>query len=257
MRLKKIFGVTTLILVLGLSGCNKNEENKKELNISAASSLKEVMVVIEEKYNKVSKDIELVINYGGSGSLQKQIEQGAPCDVFISAGKSQMEELSKKGILLEDTYKDLLKNNLVLISKKNSDIDNIEDLASNSVKHIGVGEFKSVPAGKYTEEVLKNTNLYNEINDKLVFAKDVKEVLTWTKTGNTEAGFVYYSDTINNNEIKIIEKISPKLHSDIIYPISVIKDSKNKDEAIKFEEFLLSDEGQNVFKEFGYEKINN
>ncbi len=95
-------------------------------------------------------------------------------------------------------------------------------------------------------------NLKEEINDKLVFAKDVKEVLAWTKSSNADVGFVYYSDELNSKDIKLIETISEDTHSPIIYPVAVIKDSKKADEARMFEEFLLSDKGQVILKEFGY-----
>lgn len=130
--MKKIFIIWGVIvsLTLSLVGCSKpkaESENSKqtskvELNISAAASLKEAMAKIEEEYSKDNKNVKLVINYGSSGSLQKQIEQGAPCDVFISAGKKQMNALDDGNLLVEGTYKDLVKNDLVLITNKDSNI---------------------------------------------------------------------------------------------------------------------------------------
>lgn len=260
--MKKIFIIWGVIvsLTLSLVGCSKpkvESENSKqtskvELNISAAASLKEAMAKIGEEYSKDNKNVKLVINYGSSGSLQKQIEQGAPCDVFISAGKKQMDALNDGNLLLEGRYKDLVKNDLVLIANKDSNIKNIDDLNTNKVKHVAIGEPDSVPAGKYADEVLTNLNIKSLINDKLVFAKDVKEVLAWTQSKNAEVGFVYYSDALNSKDIKIIETTKEDTHSPIIYPIAVIKDSKEVDEAKKFEEFLLSDKGQDILKDFGY-----
>ncbi|SCH72659.1 MULTISPECIES: molybdate ABC transporter substrate-binding protein [unclassified Romboutsia] len=264
MKLKKSIGLlfVSLCLSLGLVGCNNsgssNLSNSKqliELNISAAASLKEVMEKIEEEYININENVKLVVNYGSSGSLQSQIEEGAPCDVFISAGQKQMKALDDKGLLLEGTYKDLLENDLVLISSKSSDINSIDDLTTNKVKHIAVGEPESVPAGKYADEVLINLELKDKVSDKLVFAKDVKEVLAWTQSENAEVGFVYYSDAINSDKIKIVETTSDTSHTAIIYPIAVIKDSKEQEEARDFEEFLLSEQGQSIFKEFGYKSI--
>ena len=260
MKFKNIATILTLSLItsLGIVGCNSSDTKNKdsesqeavELNISAAASLKEAMEKIEEEYKKVNENVTLVVNYGASGSLQQQIEQGAPCDVFISAGQKQMKALDEASLLLEGTYKDLLENDLVLIASKDSDVSNLDDLITNKVKHIAVGEPSSVPAGKYADEVLVNLDLKDKIKDKLVFAKDVKEVLAWTQSGNAEVGFVYYSDTINTDNIKIVETTPSTSHSAIVYPIAVIKESKKPEAAKEFEDFLLSTDGQAILKDF-------
>lgn len=265
MKFKNIATILTLSLItsLGIVGCNSSDTKNKdsesqeavELNISAAASLKEAMAKIEEEYKKVNENVTLVVNYGASGSLQQQIEQGAPCDVFISAGQKQMKALDEASLLLEGTYKDLLENDLVLIAPKDSDVSNLDDLITNKVKHIAVGEPSSVPAGKYADEVLVNLDLKDKIKDKLVFAKDVKEVLAWTQSGNAEVGFVYYSDTINTDNIKIVETTPSTSHSAIVYPIAVIKESKKPEAAKEFEDFLLSTVGQAILKDFGYKSV--
>ena len=266
MKLRGKLGILGLVTILSLSmvACStKSDDQVKkgdntqiaktvELNISAASSLKEAMAALEKEYKKDNKDIDLTVNFGASGSLQQQIEQGAPCDVFISAGKKQMDALEKGELLLQDTYKDLVKNDLVLISPKDSEITSIDDLTTNKVAHIGLGEPNSVPAGKYADEVLTNLNIKDSLKDKLVFAKDVKEVLAWTQSKNTDVGFVYYSDTINTDGIKIVKKISEDTHSPITYPVAVIKDSKKSEEAKSFEKFLLSDKAQEILTNYGY-----
>ena len=103
--------------------------------------------------------------------------------------------------------------------------------------------------------IYKEMGLKDKLKDKLVFAKDVKEVLAWVQSGNADVGFVYFSDTVNNDKIKVVEKTDEKTHSPITYPVSVIKASKNVDAAKKFEEFLLSESGQKIFEEFGYKKV--
>lgn len=265
--MKKIVIVIGLAIVITYSiiGCSKIQEKEKgskndkteivEVNVSAAASLKEAMIKLEEEYKKINRNIKLIVNYGGSGSLQRQIEQGAPCDIFVSAGKKQMEDLKNEGLLLNDTYKNLVENELVIIVPKESKLTSVEDLRNNKVKHIAVGEANSVPVGKYTDEVLTNLKIKDYVEDKLVFAKDVKEVLVWTASKNAEIGFVYYTDTLNNDKIKIIEKVSKEHHSPIIYPVGVIKESKKIQEAKEFEEFLLSEKGQDILKEFGYQSI--
>ena len=249
-----------------LVGCGKNgnkndtttEENKTpvELNISAAASLKEVMADLETEYNKSNENVTLVVNYGSSGSLQQQIEQGAPCDLFISAGQKQMNTLKEKGLLLDDTIKDLVENSLVLVEANGVDITSFDDLKSDKVKHIAGGEPESVPAGKYADEVLTNTGIKDSVSDKLVFAKDVKEVLAWVASGNADVGFVYLSDALSSDSVKIVENVDEvNEHSSITYPLSVIKDSNNIDEAKKFEDFLFTDAAQKIFEKYGYKSV--
>lgn len=237
------------------SAGSKNDKTNVELTISAAASLKEAMADIETEYSKSHPDVKLTFNFGASGSLQKQIEQGAPSDIFISAGQSQMKALKDEGLLLDDTDKDLVKNQLVLVGPENTELTGIADITGDKVKHIAVGEPSSVPAGKYADEVLTNMNLKDTVSDKLTFAKDVKEVLAWTVSGNTEAGFVYKSDALSSDKAKIIETVPEDLHSPITYPVSVIKDSKNADAAKEFEDFLFNDQSKTIFEKYGYDMV--
>ena len=268
--MKKFTKILSLLLtsslVLSSVGCSSTskdsnndstDDNKTpvELTISAAASLKEAMSELEPLFTEKNPNISLTFNFGASGSLQQQIEQGAPCDLFISAGKKQMTALADKDLLVSDTNKDLVKNRLVLISTDNTEVTTLDDLTTDKVKTIAVGEPSSVPAGKYADEVLENLKIKSEIESKLVFAKDVKEVLAWSTSENADVGFVYLSDALNNDTAKIIETIPEDLHSPITYPLAVIKDSKNVDAAKAFEDFLFSDQAQQVFEKYGYNKV--
>lgn len=229
-----------------------SSEPAVELNISAAASLKEAMGDIEAEYKKVKPNVTLSVNFGASGSLQQQIEQGAPCDIFISAGQSQMEALDSESLLLENTKKDLVKNDLVMVGPKNTTLTGLSDLTTDKVKKIAVGEPKSVPAGQYADEVFQNLGIKDKISPKLVFAKDVKEVLAWSISGNADVGFVYKSDALSSGDAKIIATIPEDEHSPITYPIGVIKASKNQDAAKAFEDFLYTDTCKNIFEKYGY-----
>ena len=251
------------LLLVGCSTKNRSEtstdESKTlELNISAAASLKEVMADLESAYKAVDDNVTLVVNYGSSGSLQQQIEQGAPCDLFISAGQKQMNTLKKEGLLVDDTTKNLVENELVLVAANGVEVDDFNDLKSDKITHIAVGEPESVPAGKYADEVLVNTGIKYSISEKLVFAKDVKEVLAWVASGNADVGFVYLSDALSNDNVDIVENVDEvKEHSSITYPVSVVKDSDNVEEAKKFEDFLFTDEAQKIFEKYGYKSAQS
>lgn len=254
----KKFNAILSIMTLSffITGCNfsKTESSSKTVNltISAAASLQESMEEIKVNFEKEHPNITLTLNYGSSGSLQKQIEQGAPSDLFISAGQTQMNSLEDENLILTDSKKDLLKNELVLITSSNNDITSISDLSTDKVMHIAMGEPTSVPAGSYAKESLNNLNLYDSLSSKLVFAKDVKEVLSWVSTQNAEVGFVYKSDTIGNNTVKIVEPISESYHSPIIYPIGIVKSTSNMEDTKEFYNYLFTEECQKIFEKYGY-----
>jgi molybdate transport system substrate-binding protein len=270
--MKKKFTISTLIILMLsvlIIGCGaqkaasslqkentttetKLAESPVELNISAAASLKEAMTDIQTEFKKIKPNTTLTVNFGASGSLQQQIEQGAPCDIFISAGQSQMKALSDKSLLLDNTKKDLVKNDLVLVGPKDTTLISVSDLTSDKVKKIAIGEPKSVPAGMYADEVFTKLGIKDAVSSKLVFAKDVKEVLAWSASGNTEVGFVYKSDALSSKDVKIIETISEDKHSPITYPIGVIKASKNSDASKAFEDFLFTDTCKKIFEKYGY-----
>ena len=255
-RLKFLSTLCCLSLLLtGCSSSTDKEDKSIELNISAAASLKEAMADLEAAYTSKNPEISFVVNYGSSGSLQQQIEQGAPCDLFISAGEKQMTALDEEGLLLDGTNKDLVKNSLVLISNNNSEITSIDSLTSDTVSKIALGEPSSVPAGKYADETLTSLAIKDSLNNKLVFAKDVKEVLAWTASGNADAGFVYLSDALSSDGVKIVETISEEYHSPITYPVAIIKDSDDIDAAKAFEDFLFTDEAQEIFEKYGYKSV--
>lgn len=235
------------------NGASQENMNKEvALTVSAAASLKDAMGEITNLYTKENPNVKITFNFGSSGSLQKQIEQGAPADIFISAGKKQMEALQSQGLILEDTNKKIVGNELILVAPSNSTITGFEDLTTDKVKKIAVGEPKSVPAGKYAEEVFKSLKITEKVQPKNVLAKDVKEVLAWVESGNADAGMVYESDTKTSKNLKVIAPAPKDSHSPISYPGAVIKSTKQSDEAKKFLEFLLTDTAQNVFVNYGF-----
>ena len=277
--MKKKFGVLSLALclMLGAVGCSnsgsssssnsssgassdasssKSSGKEIELKISAAASLQEAMVEIEKEFKQVNPDVKLTVNLGSSGTLMQQIQEGAPCDLFISAGAKQMDTLVEDGTINKDDVKTLLINDLVLVAAKGEKIDSLDDLKSDSITKIAIGDPESVPAGKYAKEVLDNTKLYDNVKDKLVLAKDVKEVLSWVQKGSADAGFVYLSDTVGAKGIKVALTTDEDTHSSISYPIAVLKASEKQDKAKAFENFLLSDDGQTILEKYGFKKAN-
>ena len=185
----------------------------------------------------------------------QQIQEGAPCDLFISAGAKQMDALVEDGTVEKDAVKTLLTNDLVLVAAKGEKVDSLDALKTDDVEKIAIGDPESVPAGKYAKEVLDNTKLYDNVKDKLVLAKDVKEVLSWVQKGNADVGFVYLSDATGVDDVDVVLTTDADSHSEIAYPVAVLKDSKQAKVAQQFEDFLLSDKAQNILEKHGFNKV--
>lgn len=229
---------------------------KTEIMISAAASLKNCIQDISTLYTEKNPQVTITANFGASGALQQQIEQGAPADIFFSAGIKQMNALKEKGMMIDSSIKNVLENKVVLITPKNAAaLNSFEALAGNSVKRIGVGEPKSVPVGQYTEQVFQSLGLTDTLAFKLVLAKDVREVLSWVETGNVDAGVVYETDAKISKAVTICATAPEGSHKKVIYPIGVVKASKRAAEGQKFVDFLFSDTAKEVFIRYGFTVI--
>ncbi|MDD4170366.1 MAG: molybdate ABC transporter substrate-binding protein [Desulfotomaculaceae bacterium] len=249
------FLILALFVMVSIAGCGGTKEPATELNISAAASLQDAAGELKTLYETKNAGVTLILNTASSGTLQKQIEEGAPADLFISAGKSQMDALSQKGLIIEESRKDLLGNELVLIAGKDSNLAKFEDLADASVGQIGIGTPETVPAGKYAKETLTNLNLWEQLEPKMVPGKDVRQVLTYVESGNVDAGLVYRTDAAVSSNVKIIAAAPAGSSAPIVYPMAVIKDTKHQSEAEDFAAFLTTDEAVKVFEKYGFKVL--
>ena len=228
-----------------------------KLTVSAAASLTDCLEELKELYINENPNVEITYNFGSSGSLQQQIEQGAPADIFFSAGKKQMTALKDAGLMVDDSVKDILENKVALITPLDGkQINSIEELTDDKIERIAVGEPESVPVGQYTDEALKNLNVFDSIESKLVFAKDVREVLSWVETGNVDAGFVYQTDAKVSDKVKIVLNAPEGSHKPVIYPVGVVKSSKVTESAQDFVDFLFEEDAKNVFIKYGFSPIS-
>ncbi|TRM12919.1 molybdate ABC transporter substrate-binding protein [Lentibacillus cibarius] len=251
--------LTVLSVVVFLAACGDNtEENRQKenaaLTISAAASMTDAMEELKNVYEN-EDNAELTLNFGSSGKLAQQIQQGAPADVFISANQNWMNRLENDDLILPATRKEITGNSIVLIANKDStlDYDSIDTVEPNDVEQIAIGNPDSVPAGKYAQQTLKSLQLWDKLKNKMVLAKDVRQVLTYVETGNTDIGFVYKSDALTSDKIQVLTEADAATHDAIIYPTAVIADTNHKKKAKAFVEFLLTDEAQTIFKKYGFE----
>lgn len=251
------FKIVFIFLFLIFCACeNQDSSNKtaETLTVSAAISLKDAFDEIGREFqSKSGKKINF--NYGASGALQTQIENGAPVDVFAGAGEKQMDELERVGFIQTDSRRDFAKNSLVLIVPKDSkiNIQNFNDLTKSEVQKIALGNPKTVPAGQYAEESLKNQNLQNALQPKLILAENVRQVLDYVLRGEVDAGIVYATDALTAQEnVKIIETADENTHSPILYPLAIIAGSKQTQAAKEFVDFVLSARGQEILRRYGF-----
>lgn len=224
-----------------------------QLVVSAAASLTDVLKELAPLYQQSRSRVTLRYNFASSGALQQQIENGAPADVFISAAAKQMDVLQQKNLLVANTRRNLLTNRLVLVvPAKKSGITNLKSLGDVRVKRIAIGDPRSVPAGQYAQEALTKAGLWNQLKSKYVLASNVRQVLQFVESGNADAGLVYLTDAKTTNQVKIVQTIPTSLHSPIIYPVAVLKNSRNQTASRGFVQFLLSDQAKRVFQKYGF-----
>ena len=248
--------LATLLLAIGLPTVTSSPvsaQSNNNLLISAAASLKEALEELKPLYQQSKPNVNINYNFGSSGALQQQIEQGAPADIFISAAKKQVDALEQKGLLVPGTRNIIAKNRLVLVVPKNAvGVTSFYSLKDAKVKKIAIGEPRSVPAGQYAQQVLEKLKIWSEIKSKLVFANNVRQVLASVESGNADAGLVYITDAKISDKVKVVVTADEKYHSPIIYPLAVVKRSKNVDAAKEFSQFLSSNQAKSVFKKYGF-----
>lgn len=259
--MKKLFTLMAICLLALASGCGGQSQSTTaakepvELHVSAAASLTDVMNEIGKAYEQEHPDVKVVFNYGSSGALQQAIENGGTADLFFSAAQKQMDALDKKGLLKEGTRKDLLQNEVVLIVPKDSDKDitSFDQLTSDKLQHIALGEPKGVPVGQYSEEILTKLGILDAVKAKAVYGSDVRQVLAWVASGEADAGLVYATDAAVEPSVRVVATAPAGTHKPIIYPAAVLKDTKHLDTAKDFLAFVSNDKNKERFAKYGFE----
>ncbi|HJV17976.1 MAG TPA: molybdate ABC transporter substrate-binding protein [Bacillales bacterium] len=258
-----------MTLLLIISGCSTNEQTKKteeqkkqeeskkkvELIISAAASLQDALTDIKADFEKENQNITLNFNFGSSGALQQQISQGAPVDLFFSAAEDKFQKLVTDGLIEKNNGIDLVGNDLVLVVPKGSSkgIKTFEDLTK--ADKIALGTLESVPAGQYGKETLDKLNVWKTIEGNVVYAKDVRQVLTYVETNNVDAGIVYKTDALTSQKVEIVATAQDNTHEPIIYPVGVIKNSTHLKETKLFYDYLQNDKSMNVLQKYGFKEL--
>lgn len=231
---------------------SNNNSEETTLTVFAAASMTETMEQIADIYKKDKQNINIEFNFDSSGTLKTQIEQGAVCDIFISAAQKQMDELGED-FINTDSRVDLLENKVVMIVPENSDndINSFEDVKSVSLISLGNAD---VPVGQYSEQIFKSLDLWDKLNNsnKISFASNVKEVVSQVASASVDCGVVYATDVTKDSKVKIVASAPENSCDPAIYPAAVIKTSENQTDAKKFLDFLSEDECKEIFSQAGF-----
>ena len=225
-----------------------------EITVSAAASLRDAFQEIGKQY-EARYGRRVSFNFGASGALQKQIEAAAPVDVFASAGAQQMDALADKNLIDRDTRRDFARNELVIVTPRDgaASVSSFPDLEAAAVRRVAVGNPRTVPAGQYAGQVFDRLGLAAKLQPKLVLAEDVRQVLDYVVRGEADAGVVYRTDAQGAGDAVRIAASAPEgSHDPVLYPIAVVRESRNGEAARAFVELVTGAEGQAVLRRYGF-----
>ncbi|HWD91127.1 MAG TPA: molybdate ABC transporter substrate-binding protein [Verrucomicrobiae bacterium] len=224
-----------------------------EITVFAAASLTDALKEIGAAYQKQGHD-QVAFNFGASSLLERQIEEGAPADVFFSADEAKMDGLAAKGLIYKETRKSRLSNSLVIVTSADSDIKIISpaDLAGPNVRRIALADPKAVPAGVYSKAFLEKEKLWPVVEPKVIPVDNVRAALAAVESGNIEVGMVFKTDAAISKKVKIAYEIPAVSGPKISYPMAVLKNSKQVEFAKQFVEFLNTPTAAQIFEHYGF-----
>lgn len=227
----------------------------QEITVSAAISLKDAFTELGKTFEAGPKGARVLFNFGASGNLARQIMAGAPVNVFASAGQKEMDEVEQRGLTLPGSRANFAGNTVVLITPQQSSrrLESFSDLTRKEITRIAIGNPKTVPAGRYADEVLRNLKLWDSVKEKLILVENVRQVLDYVTRGEVDAGLVYATDAlIKTKELKNILPAPEGSHQPVVYPIAAIKDGKNEGLARAFMTWVTSPEGKTILRRYGF-----
>ena len=235
-------------LFIGCSG--------EELIIFSAMSLTDALTEVSQHFGAV-QNVKVYCNFAGSATLQRQIEKGAPADLFISASPKQIDVLQQKGLIDKESRRAILNNRLVLVAPPNTALamTDVELLAQDAIRRIAIGEPNSVPAGIYGKEALTHLEIWDAIQSKLIPTTDVRSALAYVESGEVDVGIVYQTDARLSRKVKVVYQFPRSSHSPIVYPAATLRNTKHKVLAQEFLEYLQTAEVAAIFEKYGFSVV--
>lgn len=228
-----------------------------QLTVFAAASLTETLNEISEQYKTVAPNVELVFNFDSSGTLKTQIEEGADCDLFLSAAQKQMNALQDEDLINTDTRIDLLENKVVLAVPEGNpaDIQSFEDIGTDKCKLVALGN-EDVPVGSYSVEILTNLGILDELEsgNKITYGSNVKEVTTQVKEAAADCGIVYATDAYSAG-LETVDEATADECRKVIYPAALTASTAHAEEAQAFLDYLSTDDAAAIFESVGFAMV--
>ena len=254
-RLLKFVALILLLALFAESGCARKGDDAKdagEIVVAAAANLTDAFEELGRRFT-ARTGVRVTCSFGATADLARQIENGAPFDVYAAADVSHVDALAEKGLLADGTRAVYARGRLVvwLPPWSNLQISRVEDLAGAGVSKVAVAKPDVAPYGQAAVESLRALNVWQQLGPKVVYAQSVAQARQWAASGNADAAFLPRS-LVKEGEGRTIE-VDERLHAPIYQGIAVVRASERPDAARHFVEFVLSEEGQSVLKSFGYE----
>lgn len=251
---------TALLLLIGLAwaGVDAAAAAAEDLTVSVAISMKDAVEEVGRRFRGIRPEVALRFNIGASGNLQKQIEAGAPVDVFVSAAERQMDELERRGLLVAGSRRTFARNALSVVIPSDSrlTITTASALLGPAVQRIAIGNPKTVPAGQYAEESLRRLGLWDGLRGRLVLGENVRHVLEYVARGEVEAGFVYATDVrVRARAVKEAFRPPPGSYGPVTYPAAIVAGTRHPDVGRDFLTFLMGREGHEVLARLGFQPL--
>lgn len=228
-----------------------------QLTVFAAASLTETLNEISEQYKTVAPNVELIFNFDSSGTLKTQIEEGADCDLFLSAAQKQMNALEEENLINTGTRVDLLENKVVLAVPEGNpaDIQSFEDIGTDKCKLVALGN-EDVPVGSYSVEILTNLGILDELEsgNKITYGSNVKEVTTQVKEAAADCGIVYATDAFSAS-LETVDEATADECRQVIYPAALTASTAHAEEAQAFLDYLTTDDAAAIFESVGFAMV--
>jgi len=237
-----------------VSSTDTTAAGTQALTVSAASSLKGAFTEIGKAFDAANHS-KTTFNFDASGTLQKQIEGGAPVDVFASAAPKQVNALVAEKLADAGSVKTFAGNKIVLIVPANSTlaITSFQDLTKSDVKRVGYGDPAVAPHGVAAEQILNKLGLFTQVKPKVVYAQNVSQALTYVTTGEVDAGIVFVTEALSAGaKVKIVATADQSWYTPVAYPICLVSDSKAKTLGQKFIDYVAGSDGQAVLAKYGF-----
>ena len=231
-------------------------QSSSPLTVSAAISLSEALEAVAAAY-RVAGGTPVVFNFGGSNALARQIVNGAPVDVFISADEAQMEVVEKADLVRAGTRVPVVANRLVLVVDSRSRVKAVTDLGVAEIRRIAIGDPVAVPAGVYARQYLERINEWTRLQPKMVPVANVRAALTAVQNGSADAAFVYATDARITPALRVVATITGPQAPRIVYPGAVVRTSRHPQAAAKFLEFLRTPPALAILEKHGFTPVTD